>query len=238
MFLTFSRSTDDAILMIVPDRFLCYFPCMQSTAFIVWARSCATAWILYSYCTHGTAGVKQFKPSISIQIYLYVAFPHQTFYNLASKNAASQFKALSNEFEQCSKFWPLMASNGLGGHHRNTITIDRFSSSMKHAFNASWYLWKWMNLNTPYSEKWWGVELYRERTQWIIWPSNLSCVLLTLISWMHAWVRHTSSVMYFSTVAISITIQSGIPFESWAELSEVTEQLGVEEECEHYCNYI
>ena len=64
------------------------------------------------------------------------------------------------------------------------------------------------------------------------------CHVLTLISWMHAWVRHTSSVMYFSTVAISITIQSGIPFESWAELSEVTEQLGVEEECEHYCNYI
>ena len=142
-------------------------------------------------------------------------------------------------------FWPLTASNGLGGHQVKlsyTKTIHRFSSSMKHAFNASWYLWKWMNLNTPYSEKWWGVELYRERTQWIIWPSNLSSLLgsrvLLTLSWMHAWVRHTSSVMYFSTVAISITIQSGIPFESWAELSEVTEQLGVEEECEHYCNYI
>ena len=52
-----------------------------------------------------------------------------------------------------------------------------------------------------------------QQRRWIIWPSNLSSlVCVPCEMWMHAWVR-PSSVMYFSTVAISITIQSGIPFE-------------------------
>ena len=124
---------------------------------------------------------------------------------------------------------------------RNKKRPIDFHLSMKHAWMHAWWFceseWVWI----PHIVKNDEVLNYTERHNELSDPPicHLSLVCSLTLSWMHAWVRHTSSVMYFSTVAISITIQSGIPFESWAELSEVTEQLGVEEECEHYyCNYI
>ena len=213
--------------------------------------------LLILYCTHGTAagfvaGAKQFKPSISIQIYLYAAFPPpNTLYNMASGH---DFKicSLASSFSSLS----VTSGSSLAKKKLRRFALDKrhlvcdfrnkkrpidFHLSMKHAWMHAWWFceseWVWI----PHIVKNDEVLNYTERHNELSDPPicHLSLVCSLTLSWMHAWVRHTSSVMYFSTVAISITIQSGIPFECWAELSEVTEQLGVEEECEHYyCNYI
>ena len=111
MFLTFSRSllsstpTDDDLndcsrQVPLPSCMQHSFHCMNELC------HCLNS-LLILYCTHGTAagfvaGAKQFKPSISIQIYLYAAFPPpNTLYNMASGHdfkicsLASSFSSLS-----------------------------------------------------------------------------------------------------------------------------------------------
>ena len=101
------------------------------------------------------------------------------------------------------------------------------------AFRESEWVW------IPHSEKWWGVELYRaalRRRDELSDPPicHLSCVCPVKCECMPELGHHPS--------CISPQWQFPLLFSrafllSWAELSEVTEQLGVEEECEqHYCS--